>query len=100
DPTVKGTVTLRIAGITEYMDKVGEETKSDVVQCGGLGWYIIAKPANKDGKRYLACFLYGQSEGTWSAWEVNPAKTVVFSQSLPPPPPRHPKRRRFHNIAQ
>lgn len=76
DPTVKGTITLRIAGITEYMDKIGQETKSDVVQCGGLGWYIVAKPENEDGKRYLACFLYGPSEGTWSAW-VSHTMSVV-----------------------
>ncbi|KAH7714076.1 BTB and MATH domain-containing protein 38 [Aphelenchoides avenae] len=68
DPTVKGTVTLRIAGITKYMDKAGQVTRSDVVQCGGLGWYITAKPVDHEGKRYLACFLEGLSGGPWSAW--------------------------------
>ncbi|KAH7713536.1 BATH-38 protein [Aphelenchoides avenae] len=67
EPTVKGSLTLKISNISTYMTKVGQRIRSPPQQLAGLGWCIEASPKVIDNVSYLSCYLMSVNAYKWSA---------------------------------
>ncbi|KAH7714465.1 Protein BATH-38 [Aphelenchoides avenae] len=68
DPELAQTISLRIPGITAFTTQLDRHARSDVVQCGGIGWHAFVQPFKANGRHFVSCFLIGNARGTWSAW--------------------------------
>lgn len=67
EPSVKGTLTLKISNVSAYMRKIGQSVRSPRQQVAGLGWHIEVYPSVDGNTTYLECYLEGTNAFKWSA---------------------------------